>query len=424
MRPLAAEAGSTIVEPLDVTHASEVEALFDRLRRDWGRLDFLVHSIAWAERSDLQGRTVDTSRDGFLKALEISAYSLIALSRAAEPLMTDGGSILTLTYYGSVKAVPNYNVMGIAKAALESSVRYLALDLGPSRIRINGISAGPIKTLAAAGVSGLRSILERRPSAPRSAATSTRRRREGGGIPALGPVVRGHGRDPLRRRRPLDGCHEGRGLSPPAEGAGKLLPYTATTAPNHSVRVFFTTLGCKLNQAEVDRLARQFVGARPRVVGALEGADLHVVNSCTVTSEAARDSRKAARRAARDGGPARTVLTGCWTSVEAAAARALEGVDLVVENRDKERLVDLVAAAFPDLDRSQRPGAPVERVPISYVPLEFGPARALVKIEDGCDMRCAFCIIPRTRGSESSRGLAWSWTRCAVSKPPATPRSC
>lgn len=159
VRPLAAEAGSTIVEPLDVTHASEVEALFDKLRRDWGRLDFLVHSIAWAERSDLQGRTVDTSRDGFLKALEISAYSLIALSRAAEPLMTDGGSILTLTYYGAVKAVPNYNVMGIAKAALESSVRYLALDLGPSRIRVNGISAGPIKTLAAAGVSGLRSML-------------------------------------------------------------------------------------------------------------------------------------------------------------------------------------------------------------------------------------------------------------------------
>jgi enoyl-[acyl-carrier protein] reductase I len=159
VRPLAAEAGSSIVEPLDVTQPAEVDAVFARLREEWGRLDFLVHSVAYAERADLQGRTVDTSREGFLKALEISAYSLIALSRAAEPLLTSGGSILTLTYYGAVKAVPNYNVMGIAKAALEASVRYLALDLGPAGIRVNGISAGPIKTLAAAGVSGLRSML-------------------------------------------------------------------------------------------------------------------------------------------------------------------------------------------------------------------------------------------------------------------------
>jgi enoyl-[acyl-carrier protein] reductase I len=157
--PLAASAGSDLVVPMDVTDNQQVDAAFDAVAAAFGSLDFLVHSIAFAERNDLQGRTLDTSRDGFLRAMEISVYSLIQLARRAEPMMNDGGSIVTLTYYGSLKSVPNYNVMGIAKAALEASVRYLARDLGGRQIRVNAISAGPIKTLAASGVSGLRSML-------------------------------------------------------------------------------------------------------------------------------------------------------------------------------------------------------------------------------------------------------------------------
>lgn len=160
VRPLAESVDADLVLPLDVTRTDEIEAVFETLSGAWNRLDFLVHSVAWADREDLSGRTVDTSREGFLKALEISAYSLLALARRAEPLMSEGGSLLTLTYYGSLKALPNYNVMGIAKAALEAAVRYLALDLGGGGIRVNAISAGPIKTLAAAGVSGLRGMLE------------------------------------------------------------------------------------------------------------------------------------------------------------------------------------------------------------------------------------------------------------------------
>ena len=157
--PLAESVGSSTLVPMDVTDAAQMDEAFATVASDLGGLDFLVHSVAYADREDLKGRTVDTSREGFLKAMEISVYSLIELSRRAEPLMASGGSILTLTYYGSVKAVPNYNVMGIAKAALEASVRYLALDLGGQGIRVNAISAGPIKTLAASGVSGLRDML-------------------------------------------------------------------------------------------------------------------------------------------------------------------------------------------------------------------------------------------------------------------------
>lgn len=160
VRPLAASVKSPLILPLDVTDDAQVDATFDTIAKTWGSLDFLVHSVAFANREDLSGRTIDTSRAGFLKALEISAYSFMHLARKAEPLLPEGGSILTLTYYGSVKAVPNYNVMGIAKAALEASVRYLALDLGVKGVRVNGISAGPIKTLAAAGVSGLRGMLQ------------------------------------------------------------------------------------------------------------------------------------------------------------------------------------------------------------------------------------------------------------------------
>src|SRR5690606_38528162 len=135
------------------------EALYEKVGEQFGNIDILVHSVAYAPQEELMGRFVETSREGFKLALEISAYSLVAVTRAALPLMKDGGSVMTMTYYGSEKAMPNYNVMGVAKAALEANVRYLAADLGPDGIRVNAISAGPIKTLSAAGVSGFRKML-------------------------------------------------------------------------------------------------------------------------------------------------------------------------------------------------------------------------------------------------------------------------
>jgi enoyl-[acyl-carrier protein] reductase I len=163
VRPLAESLESPIIEPLDVCDDGQIDALFEKVGSTWGKLDFLVHSVAFADRDDLSGRTIETSRAGYLMAMEISAYSLLALARRAEPLMSEGGSIVTMTYYGSVKAVPAYNVMGIAKAALEAGVRYLAVDMGANGIRVNGLSAGPIKTLAASGVSGFRSMLSQAP---------------------------------------------------------------------------------------------------------------------------------------------------------------------------------------------------------------------------------------------------------------------
>jgi enoyl-[acyl-carrier protein] reductase I len=150
-----------LVLPLDVQNDAEIDAVFARIQQDYGGLDFLVHGVAFANREDITNPFVQTSRDGFKLALDISAYSLIALSRGALPLMEarGGGSIVTLTYLGSTRVFPNYNVMGVAKAALESSVRYLAADLGPKNIRVNAISAGPIKTLAAAGIGGFSNIL-------------------------------------------------------------------------------------------------------------------------------------------------------------------------------------------------------------------------------------------------------------------------
>ena len=157
--PLADSIGVDFVEMCDVTQESDIERTFARAEERFGKLDILLHAIAFAEQEDLTGRFLDTSREGFAKALDISAYSLVSLSRAAAPLMPDGGSIMTLTYYGSVKVVPHYNVMGVAKAALESSARYLAADLGPAGIRVNAISAGPIKTLSAGGIAGFRKML-------------------------------------------------------------------------------------------------------------------------------------------------------------------------------------------------------------------------------------------------------------------------
>lgn len=151
--------GSLLV-PCDVTNQSEVDNAFSHVAQEFGRLDFLIHSIAYAPREALEGEYLNTSRDAFLTALEVSAYSLVQLSRAAAPLMTEGGSIVCMTYYGAEKVVAGYNVMGVAKAALEASTRYLANDLGPRKIRVNAISAGPIQTLSARGVSDFTSMLK------------------------------------------------------------------------------------------------------------------------------------------------------------------------------------------------------------------------------------------------------------------------
>ncbi len=160
VEPLAAELGSQLVLPCDVTDAASVDGLFAELERTWGKLDFLVHAIAFSDKAELDGRYVDTSEQNFTQTLLVSCYSLTALAARAEKLMSAGGSILTLTYYGAEKVMPHYNVMGVAKAALEASVRYLAADLGKGGIRVNAVSAGPIKTLAASGISDFRYILK------------------------------------------------------------------------------------------------------------------------------------------------------------------------------------------------------------------------------------------------------------------------
>ncbi len=162
VRELAAQLENPLVLPCDVASDDQIAALADTLDREFGGVDFLVHGAAFAPADDLKNATIQTSRDGFRVALDVSAYSLIALSRAVAPLMEKrgGGSILTLTYLGSERAFQNYNVMGIAKAALEAAVRYLASDVGPKNIRVNAISAGPIKTLAASGISGFSTILQ------------------------------------------------------------------------------------------------------------------------------------------------------------------------------------------------------------------------------------------------------------------------
>ncbi|MDN2567935.1 enoyl-ACP reductase FabI [Aquibium sp. A9E412] len=159
VEPLAAELDAEVVGHCDVTEPETLDAVFETVEQRWGGLDFVVHAIAFSNRDELTGRYVDTTRDNFLRTMDVSAYSLTAIARRAEPLMSEGGSILTLTYYGAEKVMPHYNVMGVAKAALEASVRYLAVDLGGSKIRVNAISAGPIKTLAASGVGDFRYIL-------------------------------------------------------------------------------------------------------------------------------------------------------------------------------------------------------------------------------------------------------------------------
>jgi enoyl-[acyl-carrier protein] reductase I len=160
VRPLAQSLGSDMVLPCDVASDEGIEEVFEEVDKRWGELDFLVHAIAYADKDELKGLYLNTSRDNFVRSLDISCYSFTAVSQRAVPLMRDGGSLLTLTYYGAERVMPHYNVMGVAKAALEASVRYLANDLGKDRIRVNAISAGPIKTLAASGIGDFRYILK------------------------------------------------------------------------------------------------------------------------------------------------------------------------------------------------------------------------------------------------------------------------
>ncbi len=160
VEPLAASLGSDMVFPCDVTDDASMDALFDQIKDTWGELDFLVHAIAYSDKNELKGDYVDTSLDNFLNSMQISCYSFTALAKRAYPLMNEGGSMLTLTYLGAERHMPHYNVMGVAKAALEASVKYLAMDMGKHNIRVNGISAGPIKTLAASGIGDFRYILK------------------------------------------------------------------------------------------------------------------------------------------------------------------------------------------------------------------------------------------------------------------------
>ena len=160
VRPLAESAGSDLVLPCDVSDDSSIDSVFSVLKDRWGKIDFLVHAIAYADKEELKGKYLATSRDNFVKSLDISCYSFTAVAQRAAPLMAEGGSLLTLSYYGAERVMPHYNVMGVAKAALEASVRYLAADLGEAGVRVNAISAGPIKTLAASGIGDFRYILK------------------------------------------------------------------------------------------------------------------------------------------------------------------------------------------------------------------------------------------------------------------------
>jgi len=160
VRPLAEQLGSDFLIDCDVSNMDALDQSFETIREKWGRLDFVVHAIGFSDKNELRGKYVDTSLENFLMTMNISAYSFVAVAKRARALMANGGSLLTLSYYGAEKVIPHYNVMGVAKAALETSVKYLAMDLGPENIRVNAISAGPIKTLAASGIGDFRYILK------------------------------------------------------------------------------------------------------------------------------------------------------------------------------------------------------------------------------------------------------------------------
>jgi enoyl-[acyl-carrier protein] reductase I len=158
VRPLAESIGSSIVLPCDVEDEASMDAVFAEIKKQWGKMDFLVHAIAYSDKDELKGKYLDTSRANFSRTMDISCYSFTALARRAAPLMTDGGAMLTLTFTGAERVVPNYNVMGVAKAALEASVKYMAVDLGSQNIRINALSVGPMRTLAGSAIAGARHI--------------------------------------------------------------------------------------------------------------------------------------------------------------------------------------------------------------------------------------------------------------------------
>jgi len=158
VKPLASSVGSSIVLPCDVEDEASMDAVFAEIEKQWGKMDFLVHAIAYSDKDELKGKYLNTTRDNFSRTMDISCYSMTALARRAAPLMTDGGAMVTLTFSGAERVVPNYNVMGVAKAALEASIKYMAVDLGPDKIRINAISAGPMRTLAGSAIAGARHI--------------------------------------------------------------------------------------------------------------------------------------------------------------------------------------------------------------------------------------------------------------------------
>ncbi len=160
VRPLAEELGAELYMPLDVEQPGQMEAVFERIAEQWGRLDFVLHAIAYAPKDDLHGRVVDSSQEGFARAMNVSCHSFIRMARLAEPLMTNGGALVTMSYYGAQKVIGSYGMMGPVKAALESSVRYLAVELGPKRIRVHAVSPGPIKTRAASGIAQFDALLD------------------------------------------------------------------------------------------------------------------------------------------------------------------------------------------------------------------------------------------------------------------------
>ena len=212
VEPLARELDGLLLGHCDVTDPATIDAVFDVLKEKWGKIDFVVHAIAFSDKDQLDGRYLETTADNFSRTMLISCYSLTAIAQRAEKLLTDGGSIVTLTYYGAEKWMPHYNVMGVAKAALEASVRYLAADLGEKNIRVNAISAGPIKTLAASGIGDFRYILKwNEYNAPLRRTVTHRGSRRQRALSAFGPVARRHRRGASCRFRLSRRRHEAPG---------------------------------------------------------------------------------------------------------------------------------------------------------------------------------------------------------------------